>query len=325
MAADRGRETAPEDPGMATEVPKAGEGGSRWKPAEASPPFLEAHISAMNDKVLVLLDQPETIIGALPTQADIKLSPDGRVVYRFYGDLHQLVADPVFQDSDGEWSYPEEPEANDEWLSTPACQGLMEGFDNPDAIRFFWIDPDGRVAYTCPHQQEEPLLHYVDGLSIEMGKGVIYVLGTESRTLGRGGRWDDWGIDDQGTFIPVERTGTPWARNDPNLMLADRDGFLVVFLNKETSWDENGLGTLHRLHYDGRVEQVGEYGPPTENVSGGHRYLTLAPGGILYLVHSWREDVVFRFDPDFADPGEVLYRAPNKRRQITWVARWSSG
>jgi hypothetical protein len=320
--ADRNAEPA----GTAATAPRPRAAAPRRQPADLSPPFLEARIPAIYRSVLVPLHEPQMIAGGLPTDADIKLGPDGSVIYKSYGDLYQWVGDPAFRDSDGEWTFPEDPAANDEDLSTPACQGLREGFDNPDAIRFFWVDPDGRVAYTCPQQQEQVLLHYVDGPTVEMGKGVIYALGTESRTLGRGGRWDDWGIDDQGTFIPVETRGTPWARNEPGPILADRDGFLVAFINDGSSWDVDGLGTLHRLHYDGRVDQVGEYGPPAETVSGGHRYLTLAPGGDLYLVHSRsEEDLVFLFRSDFAEPGEIVYRAPNKPWAVRWVSRWSSG
>lgn len=275
-----------------------------------APPYLEARITPNTDsrRVVVPLLQPDAALGGLPSTGIVRAHPERTVVYKYLGDLYKLVADPVHRDAAGNWTYPEDPMANDQRLSTPACEGVMAGFSSPDAVGQFWVDPDGEVAYRCPYQDDQPALHYVDGPTVEMGEGAIRSLGTASRALRRGGRWGDtWGVDDRGEFTPI---AWPRSRNNrvPGPFLADRDGFLVVFLNDLDDWGLDGLGTLFRVDYDGSVVELGTYGrPPGSFRERASR--TLAPGGVLYLVERQADETrIFRFPPDSREPGEMVLR-----------------
>ena len=294
-----------------------------FRPPEASPPYLEARIGSINRGVLVLLDNPDAIVGGLPDNTMTRVHPDGRVIYRRYGDLNVLVADPVFRDSRGEWTYPEDPAENDEWLATPACRGVMEGHRFPDAIGWFWIDPDGRIAYRCPYRDRDPPIHYVDGPTVEMGEGVIRSLGTESRALRLGGRWGEtWGIDSRGEFVPIDKPKA-WDRRGPGPFLADHEGFLAVLANKRDRWDTEGLGSLYRIYYDGASEEIGAYGRPEVSLMPNAVVLTLAPGGIIYAkAERSSEELVLRFSPS-QEPGRIVYRGIwNDPRDIDSVTRW---
>lgn len=284
---------------------------STWRARDASPPFLEANIQSLGagGDVLVALERPDSAVGALPTNSKVRVARDGRVVYEHHGDLYVMVADPVLRDPQGTWTYPEDPADNDKRLATPDCRGSQEGFSFPDAIGWFWIDPEGRIAYRCPRQLREPALHYVDGATEEMSEGQILSLGSQSRALLEGGPYGEtWGIDDRGFFTPIDRPKS-WRRLGAPILLADEDGFLAAFLNKQGAWDQDGLGTLFRIYYDGTVEDLGPYGSPEESLRAGQISVTLAPGGDLYVVHRRNEDdVVVRFRPSFGETGEVVYR-----------------
>ena len=303
-------ETSRAEPPRETTSPRTGSAAPRWVPPDVAPPYLEARITPNTDSryVVVPLHQPDAALGGLPHTGTVRTHPERTVVYEYRGDLYKMVADPIYRDAAGNWTYPEDPVANDERLSTPACEGVMAGFASPDAVGYFWVDPDGELAYRCPYKDDEPALHYVDGPTVEMGEGAIRSLGTGSRALRQGGRWGEtWGIDDQGEFTPIDRPQS-WNNRVPGPFLADRDGFLVVFLNDHDDWGLDGLGTLFRVYYDGSVVEVGAYGRPPRSIR--ERALrTLAPGGDLYLVENLADETrVFRFTPDSPQPGELLLR-----------------